>query len=89
MLNVPPRLSPDQLEASLVGQTTSPKYFALLATPNRYRIEEAVHELAVDTWVTAGKNMQPGDRVIIWKAKRRGEERGIVAPRASCQWTRA
>ena len=79
VLNVPRRLSPDQLETSLVGQTTSPKYFALLANPNRYRIEEAVHELPVDTWVTAGKNMQPGDRVIIWKAKGRGEERGIVA----------
>jgi 5-methylcytosine-specific restriction protein A len=55
------------------------QYFALLGNPKHYRIEEAVHEVTVDAWPTGGKNIQLGDRVIIWKAKGDGEERGIVA----------
>jgi hypothetical protein len=55
------------------------QYFAFLTNPNRYRIEDAIRECEVDAWPTGGTNMQLGDRVIIWKAKGRGEERGIVA----------
>ena len=55
------------------------KYFALLANPNRYRIEEAIHEREEDAWITGAKNMQLGDQVIIWKAKGRKKKRGIVA----------
>ena len=78
-LGLPPEVNATGLLTSLVGQASSRAYYAFLANPDRYRIEEAVHELDVDTWVTRGQDMKPGDRVIIWKAKGSGNHRGIVA----------
>lgn len=53
--------------------------WALFANPDTYRIDEAVIKLTEDTWVTAGRPMRPGDRVLLWKGKGRGAQRGIVA----------
>lgn len=60
-------------------QERLPRHWALMANPGVYRIEEAVRELEVDPWTTAGKELRPGDHVVIWKAKCRDEHRGIVA----------
>ena len=55
------------------------RYWALLANPARYRIEEAVRVLQEETWTTKGKAIAPGDGVIIWKAAGRDGRRGVVA----------
>ena len=54
-------------------------YWAFLANPLMYRIEDAVRELDVDTWTTKGSDVAAGDRVLIWKAKGGDPVRGIVA----------
>lgn len=55
------------------------RYWALLANPQRYRIEAAVAAGDDDWWTTKGKDIRKGDKAIIWKAKGRSEARGIVA----------
>ena len=40
-------------------------YWALLANPRTYRIEDAVSRLKIDKWVTKGRALAAGDRVII------------------------
>jgi hypothetical protein len=57
----------------------APRCWALLANPARYRIEEAVRSLEEDWWTTRGKDLAPGDRIIVWKAAGRDGRRGIVA----------
>lgn len=55
------------------------KFWAFAANPQTYRIEEAVRALPTDNWTTKGKDVQAGDRVIIWKTLGRDGYRGIVA----------
>ena len=55
------------------------KFWALLANPTRYRIEDAVRELQVDHWLIGKADVRRGDRVAIWKAKGSDRNRGIVA----------
>ena len=52
-------------------------YWALGADPKRYRIEDAVRELDIETWNTESE-LTPGDRVALWKFKGSGAQRGIV-----------
>lgn len=53
-------------------------YWVLFADPKIYRIEESVHERAEENWRTHGKDIQLGDRVVIWKGKGRDKERGVI-----------
>jgi hypothetical protein len=55
------------------------QYWALFANPQRYRIEQAVRALTLDSWTSQGSALKPGDRVAIWKGKGRDEHRGIIA----------
>jgi hypothetical protein len=55
------------------------RYWALLANPNLYRIEDAVRDLEEDTWTTASRPIHAGDRLVIWKAKGRQDRRGVIA----------
>ncbi len=59
--------------------TLSPIHWALLADPKKYRIDDAVRHLVMDTWTTKGKPIHTGDRVIIWRASGGRGPRGIVA----------
>jgi hypothetical protein len=62
-----------------ITRTATPGYWALFANPETYRIDDAVRELQEDTWVTAGRPMRRGDRVVIWRGKGRGARRGVAA----------
>ncbi|WP_437297642.1 EVE domain-containing protein [Sorangium sp. So ce426] len=53
--------------------------WALFASPDTYRVEDAVRDRAIDTWTTAGRPMKIGDRVLVWRGKGRGGRRGVVA----------
>lgn len=55
------------------------RYWAFLANPNSYRIEEAVSQLDEDLWIVPSQDVRKGDRIIIWKAKGRDKSRGVVA----------
>ena len=55
------------------------KYWALCANPDKYDIEKAVHELEVDWWGIRESDLRPGDRLLIWKTKERGQHRGVIA----------
>lgn len=55
------------------------QYWAFLANPRVYRIEDALLNLDQGTWTTKGKNVAAGDRVLIWKAKGADADRGVVA----------
>lgn len=56
------------------------RYWAFLANPDTYQIEEALRELDVDTWTTGTADVRAGDRVAIWKAQgRNSRRRGVLA----------
>ena len=55
------------------------RYHAIIANPDSYDIEEAVQTLETDTWGLPAGEVEVGDRIIVWKAKGSGEQRGIVA----------
>lgn len=55
------------------------RYWAFAATPAIYDVEKAVENLATDRWTTKGRDVRPGDRVVIWKSKGRDAYRGAVA----------
>ncbi len=57
----------------------SRNYWALLATPRTYRVEDAVSDGQTDLWTVGRSRVQSGDRVIVWKAKGRDRRRGVVA----------
>jgi len=54
------------------------RYWAILANPTTYRIQEAVATLKEDTWNLSVGNANPGDRLLIWKAKGKDQVRGVV-----------
>lgn len=53
--------------------------FAILATPNVYDIERAIHTLKFDTWALPSGSVRIGEKIIVWKAQGRSERRGVVA----------
>lgn len=55
------------------------QFWAFLANPSRYKVEDALRELTEDFWAVGTKEVKTGDRVVIWKAKGRDKRRGIVA----------
>lgn len=59
--------------------TLLPSYWAFLANPKKYRIDDAVQNLETDTWTTKGRPIHAGDRVIIWRASGDRGPRGIIA----------
>ncbi len=67
-----------QLASRLVGHRER-RYWALCANPGRYRIDDAVRERESDTWVTSGRDIQPGDRIVIWRTLGADGHRGVVA----------
>ena len=57
-------------------------YWALLATPRVYRLQERLADPAPDDlWTTKGRSICRGDKVVIWQGSggRRGAPRGVVA----------
>ncbi|MBL0226257.1 MAG: EVE domain-containing protein [Geobacteraceae bacterium] len=56
-----------------------PAYWAFLATPNDYNIEDAINDLKEDFWIVKNKKVKKGDRCIIWKVKASSDHRGIIA----------
>lgn len=77
----------DEVEASFGGGPDFPihkrprRYWAYLAKPSRYRIEEAAQEVSrLDAWPTEGRDVRKGDRALFWKALGgKGTRRGVVA----------
>ena len=67
-----------QLASRLVGRREK-RYWALCANPGRYRIDDAVRERESDTWVTSGRDFQPGDRFLIWRTLGADGNRGVIA----------
>ena len=66
--------------AGTMGATSrAQRYWALLANPDYYRVEDAVRELDEDWWTTGGSDLSVGDRVVVWKARGSERRRGIVA----------
>lgn len=57
----------------------SQRHWALFAQPRVYRIEEALRSVTNDRWVTAGKDLRRGDRVLIWRGVGVDGQRGVVA----------
>jgi len=55
------------------------RFWAILCNPNRYDIEAAVRALHTDTWNLPSGDPEPGDGIVIWKARGNGAHRGIVA----------
>ncbi|MBM3948710.1 MAG: EVE domain-containing protein [SAR202 cluster bacterium] len=55
------------------------KYWALFANPDVYNIGAAIRDLDEDLWVTRGRDIQQGDRVMIWKGAGGGKQRGVIA----------
>lgn len=54
-------------------------YWALFANPRIYKIQDAINELSDDLWVTKGRQISLGDRVLIWKGTGDDGWRGVVA----------
>lgn len=54
-------------------------YWAWVANPNLFRVDEAIREREVDRWFTKRKGVKKGDRGIVWRSKGRDGKRGIVA----------
>jgi hypothetical protein len=54
-------------------------YWAILANPDVYRVEEAVAERDTALWTVQRGHVRAGDRVAIWKAKGSGIRRGVIA----------
>jgi hypothetical protein len=59
-------------------ELTGSRRWALFASPDTYRVEDAVRDRAIDTWTTAGRPMKIGDRVLVWRGKGRGGRRGVI-----------
>ena len=56
------------------------RFWALAADPRVYRIDDAVRELRdPDLWTTKGRDLRPGDRVVVWRTSGGGGPRGVVA----------
>src|SRR5689334_20601114 len=55
------------------------RYWAFCANPLNYRIMDAVQECDFDSWNIPRGDVRANDRAIIWKAKGRDPQRGIVA----------
>jgi hypothetical protein len=67
------------LEAELAGRRPEPRYWAFFANPRIYRVEQALEASADDSWLTAGREIQAGDRAIIWRGRGADGRRGVVA----------
>lgn len=61
-----------------IGLAESHACWALVANPETYRVDEAVRSLERAVWTTKGKEVRRGDLIAIWRARGRGQRRGIV-----------
>ena len=66
-------------DGTITSASTSTRYWAVVANPDLYRVEQAISERAGDLWTVKRSDVRAGDRVAIWKAKGSGNHRGIVA----------
>lgn len=55
------------------------QFWALLANPATYRIDDAVRELETDTWTVPIGEPAVGDRLAIWRTLGAEGQRGVVA----------
>lgn len=55
------------------------QYWAFLAHPKRYKIEESIRNRREEYWADPRAKTRAGDRAIIWKAKGGDAHRGIIA----------
>jgi Domain of unknown function (DUF3883)/EVE domain len=69
----------DKTKWAFVRVRVPRNYWALMANPEMYNIQQAVSELTEDDWLVQRSDVKSGDRVAIWKAKGRSNQRGIVA----------
>ena len=69
----------DETKWAFVRVRAQRSYWAFMANPEIYNIEQALAEATEDNWTVERSDVQAGDRVAIWKAKGRGRRRGIVA----------
>ena len=58
---------------------TRRKYFALLASPDRFDIRAASAALATDYWIVPRPTAKRGDRIIVWQPMDKDRRRGVVA----------
>jgi len=54
-------------------------YWALMANPTIYRIEDATRDLEIDRWRIGGSNILKADKVVIWKTYGKSDTRGIIS----------
>ncbi len=69
---------PDAEEEEPPSGVPERRYWAIIANPDRYGIQEAMAVLTEDTWHIPVGDASPGDRLLIWKAKGSERVRGIV-----------
>ena len=64
-----------------LGNGGERRYWAYLAKPSTYRIEDALAHLDTDWWPTKGRAIEIGDRLVFWRAQNRPRDlrRGVVA----------
>lgn len=68
-----------RLKRASSGSRPPKACWAILCNPATYDIEAAVEVLDEDTWNLPKGDAHPGDRLVLWKAKGRGQHRGVVA----------
>ena len=55
------------------------RYWAALANPAVYRIDEAINEFDETVWTVKRSGVRKGDRLAIWRAKGSSSKRGIIS----------
>lgn len=56
-----------------------PNYWAFFATPDRYKVREAVHGLKFGYWIIGRSKVREGDFAVIWQGLDDRGKRGVVA----------
>lgn len=84
----PRALTPEEMQAAFEvhghevvdRQAARPRrYWAFAASPQHYRIEDAVNDLDEDTWSVGKSDVGRGDSVLLWKYAGGTGTRGVVA----------
>ena len=61
------------------GPAREPRRWALVVVPGVYDIERAIVSVSHDLWTTRGKDLRRSDQVLLWRARGKDGQRGVVA----------
>lgn len=54
-------------------------YWAWVANPGVFKVDDAIREREEDSWLTKGKPVKPGDRGVVWRSLGADGKRGVIA----------